>query len=108
MRLIATMNFCVQDALRAEEGVDSCGFARGGARSKASRVSAFRRDLHGGATQVRPVDVRRQRGSSESIARADETDHARRVEAVEFRRRPLSRACGNRDEPHLCSRFALE
>jgi hypothetical protein len=41
-------------------------------------------------------------------AHADETDHARRVQVVELRRRPLSRARGNRDKPHLCAGFTLK
>lgn len=40
--------------------------------------------------------------------RRDRPDHARRVRGVELRRRPLSRARGNRDKPHLCAGFALK
>jgi hypothetical protein len=31
-----------------------------------------------------------------------------RVQVVELRRRPLSRARGNRDKPHLCAGFTLK
>ena len=37
-----------------EEGVDSCGFARSGAGSRASLIAARCRVLHGRATLVRP------------------------------------------------------
>ena len=43
-----------------EEGVDPSGIARSGAGSKCVEVSAFRRDLRGRATLVRPVHIRRQ------------------------------------------------
>ena len=38
----------------------------------------------------------------------DDTDHARRVQVVELRRRPLLLARGNRDKPNLCAGFNLK
>jgi hypothetical protein len=62
--------------MNGRRGADSCGFAPNRAGSQPSRVSAFRRELHGRATLVRPVHVRRQLSPSESRL-AQAAAHAR-------------------------------
>jgi hypothetical protein len=61
----------------------------------------------GSTIQEARIDVSPAQGSFQNTG-ADETDHARRVQVVELRRRPLSRAGGNRDKPHLCAGLTLK
>ena len=91
-----------------EEGVDPCGIPPSGAdlRSVSGRrvVVAF-------CMAVRPwCDPARAASLNSSGRTLSQTRPTTLVESkvVELRRRPLSRARGNRDKPHLCAGFTLK
>ena len=77
------------------------------AQRHASLTPGIAAERNGADRRLTAPPARLSRGTFPNTG-PDDTDHARRVQVVQLRRRPLSLARGNRDKPHLCADFTFK